>query len=100
MIPLFFCPECKTELILSNNKFSCKTCKKNYLFENEIGLFQVAREQKNLDNKMKNLIHEIHDKGYDIAIENFLNLNPELRSSLTYTKYDRSADSIFHCIGN
>ncbi len=100
MIPIFYCPQCKTELILIKNNLSCKDCKERYLYENEISLFPISIKYKEIDTKLENLINEINKIGYGLAIKNFNKENPELKNSLINTKYDRSVDSIFHCIGN
>ena len=70
------------------------------MYENEISLFPISIKHKEIDTKIKNLIDEINKISYGLAIENFINKNPELKSSLINTKYDQSVDSIFHCIGN
>lgn len=100
MIPMFFCPQCRTELMLNEKILSCKKCNENYPYENEISIFPVFTKHKGFNDNLKKLNNEIKRDGFETAIEKFLIKNPELRSSLTYTKYDRSADSIFHCIGN
>ena len=99
MISTFYCPECKNELVLSDNFFSCNNCKIKYSFKNGIGLFPISVKQNLFNDKIRKLILRIQNTDYNSAIENFVNENEEFRTSLTYTKYDRSVDSIFHCIG-
>ena len=99
MISTFHCPECKNELILLDNFFLCNNCKIKYSFKNGIGSFPVSIAQNQFNDKVKKLILNIQKTDYESAIENFLNENEEFKTSLTYTKYDRSVDSIFHCIG-
>ena len=99
MISTFYCPECKNELILLDNFFLCNNCKIKYSFKNGIGSFPVSIVQNQFNDKIRKLILKIQNTDYNSAIENFVNQNEEFRTSLTYTKYDRSIDSIFHCIG-
>lgn len=101
MNQLYYCPECKSELKFSEKNLMCENCKLNFLYENGICVFPTSLDEKNMNDQiLKDLIHQINIKGYDNAIEIFLKSRPEFKSALTYTKYDQSADIIFHNIGN
>jgi len=97
----YYCPECKNQLKIIEKNLICHNCKLNFLCENGIHKFPTSLNVTNKNNQsLKDLLQQINSIGYDNAIENFLNLKPEYRSVLTYTKYDQSADIIFHNIGN
>ena len=100
MIPIFYCPDCIIKLNFETNNLLCTKCKKNFLYKNKIGIFSSLTKYQEPNTKIKKLNDEIKIKGYSLAIENFTNKNLELKSNLINTKYDRSVDSIFHCINN
>ena len=79
MIPIFYCPQCKIELVLIENNLLCKECHGNYSYVNKIGLFPTSIKHKETDSKIKKLNDEINEKGYGLAIKNFNNENQELK---------------------
>jgi len=96
------CPECKKELSQVENVLHCNNCLKHYKNENNFIIFENNNKPiiSNNDKSIKKLLEEIKNSGFKIAIKNFLILNQELESNFINTEYDKSADIIFHGIGN
>ena len=96
----FCCPECKNELSTFENKLHCNKCLQEYVCDGNYAIFDhyfpVNTESK---TEIKDLITEIDRSNYEFAVEEFLILNPNFKSLLVYSKFDKSADIIFHGLG-
>ena len=96
----FYCPECKNELFSFENKLHCNKCSQGYVCNDNYAIFDhcfsVNTESK---TEIKDLITKIDRNGYQCAVDEFVILNPDLKPLLVYSKFDKSADIIFHGIG-
>jgi ubiquinone/menaquinone biosynthesis C-methylase UbiE len=95
------CPKCKSKLTDLGEKIHCKKCSKDFFQENNYINFDddvISYVSKN-HTKIKELLFEIKQNGYQQGIEKFLISNKEFSSQITNTEYDKSVDSIFHGLG-
>ena len=96
------CPKCKSKLTDLGEKIHCKKCSKDFFQENNYINFDddvISYVSKN-HTKIKELLFEIKQNGYQQGIEKFLISNKEFSSQITNTEYDKSVNSktLVYCI--
>ena len=93
----FYCPECKNELSTVKDKLCCNKCSQEYVQTSNCVIFND--DFFPVKTTFKDLIKEIDKTCYESAVKNFLITNPSFKPLLVYSKFDKSADIIFHGLG-
>ena len=93
----FYCPECKNKLSVINEKLYCDNCSKEYIQSNNCAIF--IEDSFSVKTAINELIKEIDKTSYESAVQFFLITNPTFKPLLVYSKFDKSADIIFHGLG-
>lgn len=97
----FNCPKCRDKLLVLENRLHCNKCSHDYVCHDNYNIFVDHDFPGKIESKtiVKELITEIDNNGYESAVEKFVTLNPDFKSSLSNTEYDKNADIIFHGLG-
>lgn len=96
----FVCLKCDSFLENCESGIKCKKCKK--LFEKNKNFYNFSDDNQatNFENntKLEELVKKIEQYSYQKGIKEFLKKFPYEKHYLINTKFDQSADAIFHCI--
>lgn len=95
----FCCPRCDKILQNSNQIIKCENCKSEYSKTKKFYNFSDGVKIKNKKkDKISYLLKCIDENKYDEGIKQFIKKFPMEKQYLINTKFDQSADSIFHCL--